>query len=122
MSFVIKSVRKDPENVYDCTDNLLIESEDGRIFRLDLNGDCCSSSYFESQGVKEAQELVGETLVGVDQATSAIPDNDNDGGDATRYHAVVLRTNQSTITLDWRNESNGYYDGWCSITLPDEGL
>lgn len=103
-------------------DILTLIADDGRKVELRLTGDCCSSSYFEKRSVEDVQALVGQTLLEVESVASNISDkkvesteeNDYNGG-TFQYHAVKLSTDKETIVVDWRNESNGYYDGTCTV-------
>ena len=116
---------KSPERAaYRSPDEILtLIADDGRKVELRLSGDCCSASYFEPRCVKEVQELVGQILLGVGSIESTISDkrvesteeNDYNGG-SYKYHAVKLSTDKETLVVDWRNESNGYYDGTCTVT------
>ena len=116
---------KIPERaVYRAPDDILVLiADDGRKVELRLTGDCCSSSYFEKRSVEDVKGLVGQTLLEIDSVESNIAnykvesteENDYNGG-TFQYHAVKIKTDQETIVVDWRNESNGYYDGQCTVT------
>jgi hypothetical protein len=116
---------KTPERAfYQAPDEVLtLIADDGRKVELRLTGDCCSGSYFEQRSVEDVKALVGQTLLGVEPVESNVADyrveateeNGYNGG-SYRYHAVKLSTNQETVVVDWRNESNGYYDGTCTVT------
>jgi len=133
MSFKIKTVtmfKPTDLNKYPKVDEVIaLAAEDGRVVELKLTGDCCSGSYFEEQSIKDAQTLVGQTLFNIENAESARPyvkaaygytdektDNWVDGTDAIHYHCLKLTTDQGVTVLDWRNESNGYYDGTCRVS------
>lgn len=114
-----------PTMSYKSPDEMLtLIADDGRKVELRLSGDCCSGSYFEKRSLEDAKGLVGQDLLGVEPVESTVvPDeiriesteeNDYNGG-TYRYHGVKLKTNQETIVVDWRNESNGYYDGTCTV-------
>lgn len=95
-------------------EQLTLIAESGDRVVLALTGDCCSGSYFEAQSVKDVQGLVGQTIVGIEAVKSAQPNKETDDG-LTQYHAIKITTNQETVVVDWRNESNGFYDGECTI-------
>lgn len=105
-------------------ESIIISSEDGREVQLNLYGDCCSQSFFEEHGVKEVKALVGFMLLGVQPVQSgelsqgAILRMSEVEAGLVRYHAVDIITSAGTTVLDWRNESNGYYDGVLDIVLP----
>jgi hypothetical protein len=99
------------KNLY--SDVLLLETDTG-VISLALDADCCSASYFEEQSVLDLKALVGQELVSIEHTESRKEDVDNDVC-VTKYHALLVRTDKESITVDWRNESNGYYDGSCDI-------
>lgn len=113
--------RSDREYPFKDGDPILRISGAGKFCELQLSGGCCSRSFFEDNGVRDAVSLVGQELVSVITAASAIQDIENhDECDVRRYHAVKIRTNQEVVTVDFRNESNGSYDGECEIVWGDE--
>lgn len=116
-NFVIGSVSVD-------SDSGSISSIDGRNIRIFLDADCCSSSYFEDFSSAELQGLVGEILTKIEHVESRMNDIDDDANGSTviRYHGLKLTTNKQEIVVDWRNESNGYYDGTCKISGQFEGI
>jgi len=87
-----------------------------------LAGDCCSASYFTEDCIKDAQDLVGGELLCCEEVES------NDlhperkylgevGYDYVKWHFVHLITDKTQVTLDWRNDSNGYYDGMIYVEV-----
>lgn len=90
--------------------------DDGRALRLWLDGDCCSSSYYTD--TTQFDELIGATIQSVEErdgeshagldAEAAKTDKDRD---AVSWHFLVFATDKGHVTIDWRNDSNGYYDG-----------
>lgn len=94
--------------------------EDGRGLRLALDGDCCSSSYYSDMA--QFNELVGSTIRGVEERDGESRDGlDEDAKklekekgeyrDEVSWHFLVFTTDKGHVTIDWRNDSNGYYDG-----------
>lgn len=88
---------------------------DGRVLRFRLEGDCCSSSYFTAPK-EQFGELVGARIHEIEERQQ-FPDDKNDiekypqeGGDIS-WHFLVFTTDKGHVTIDWRNDSNGYYDG-----------
>lgn len=96
------------------TELLTLTLDDGKLVHLAIDGDCCSSSYFEENSVKDAYGLVGQTLVNIEHVSSALNDKDEESV-CTKYHAIKITTDKEVVVLDWRNESNGYYDGTCEV-------
>lgn len=90
-----------------------------RAIELMLTGDCCSRSYFPEASLTDLRELKGEKLAMLEEVESARPDGvqpDEECGEDVRWHALKITTNKSSRTIDWRNDSNGYYDGWLTIS------
>jgi len=94
-------------------DTMTITFTNGQEAVLHLDANCCSVSYFEEHSMTEAKELIGRTLTAVRHVESALVHTDT-----ILYHAIELITDAGVTTLDWRNESNGYYDGSCEVRLP----
>lgn len=105
------------ENVIAKNDQLRIISTDGHEVRIDLEGDCCSSSFFDDFSLIDARGLMGERLMSIEDTGRDEPENDpyKEGCDVIEYHALVVRTDKQSITIDWRNDSNGYYSGVARI-------
>jgi hypothetical protein len=117
VDFVIKEVLVD---VYKSV--LTLKAEDGRRVRLVLDGDCCSESYFENNSIADAKSIIGETLVKIQPVREGSTRKRVENADALGfnqeyvvYHALKITTNKQELVLDWRNESNGYYDGTCIV-------
>lgn len=114
--FVIKSVE-----VQDSS-NVILHSETDNIL-LHLEGDCCSSSYFDDGSVQDIRDLVGERLMSIESVGWTCPDSDpcqcNGGyGDGRTDHmALILKTDKQSISALWRNDSNGYYSGWLETAI-----
>jgi len=110
------------ENVIATSDQLRIISTDGHEVRVELEGDCCSSSFFDDYSLIDARGLMGEQLKGIEDTGRAEPENDpyKGGCDVIEYHALVVRTDKQSITIDWRNDSNGYYSGTARIFFDGE--
>lgn len=87
---------------------VLLDLSDGRKLELSLDADCCSNSYFTD--VTQFAELAGRTILEAEE-------RDGDGfeeknsGNSIRPHFLVFKTDGGHVTIDWRNASNGYYDG-----------
>lgn len=97
---------------------------DNRRVRLDLEADCCSETYFADP--EQFNELVNATIVkaeGVysiddDRATheilkgEAITQYGEGRQEVTDWGFLIITTDRGHVTIDWRNDSNGYYSGW----------
>jgi len=85
----------------------------GAELTIDLEGDCCSSSYFSDEGLEDAKELAGRKIVAVEKAAGESGLHPPYGqNDVTAWHFLKFTTDAGNVTIDWRNDSNGYYNGW----------
>lgn len=86
--------------------------EDGHTARYAAEGDCCSSSWIEELTVPDS--VKGRTLVGVQDYTFDNPKDeaDNEYEVLQSYKTVFHLDNGETITIEYRNSSNGYYGGY----------
>lgn len=109
-------------------DNLVkLELEDGRTLNLALGAGCCSHSYYTD--VKQFHELLGAAIQNVEEREGRIDrledQKDEDGwyvGEVTmKWHFLVFTTSAGHVTIDWRNDSNGYYDGEVKWSLSESG-
>lgn len=93
---------------------IVLKFEDGSKLKIDLEGDCCSSSYFSPEGLSDSKELEGATIDAIEEVESGNHGPYDDGGDydCVSWHFLKIKTDKGDVTLDWRNDSNGYYDGW----------
>jgi hypothetical protein len=96
----------------------------GQTLRLSLDGDCCSRSYFTD--TDQFLELVGAKIQGIEERRGESKDGLNEAAMADEYapedikwYFLVFVTNKGHVTIDWRNDSNGYYSG--SITASLQG-
>ena len=111
------------ENVIANDDVLEFVALDGRNVKVQLIGDCCSSSYFDDNSKVDAKGLFGERLMTLESTgrDPGEPDpNDEEDYPRTLYYALIIRTDKQSITVDWRNVSNGYYRGWTNIFVDGE--
>lgn len=100
-------------------DDVRVHLDDGQTAVFGLEGDCCSHSYYTDPA--QFLELVGTKLQKVEERSSR-DGSDNaekypeDGGE-TSWHFLVFETNKGHVTIDWRNDSNGYYDGYIRFSI-----
>ena len=82
---------------------------------LNLEGDCCSHSYFADR--THFTDLIGTTINDVEHRSNGSIDEEY--FDVTSLHCLVFITDKGHFTIDWRNDSNGYYDGWVNFLIVD---
>lgn len=112
------------ENVVIADSRLLLVATSGHQVEVELDGDCCSRSFFDDCSKMDARGLMGERLMSIEDVGRDAPDPDPvpHQDDSQEYHALIIRTDKQSITVDWRNESNGYYGGSARIRLDGEEL
>ena len=92
---------------------------DGRAFEFVLEGDCCSSSEYTPEGLAAFAELLGRTITDVEERTDSSREQEMREKygevESDKWHFLVFTTDRGHITIDWRNISNGYYDGTCGL-------
>lgn len=88
----------------------------GEVFSFDVEGDCCSHSYFYD--IYHPNRLVrGEPVLEVETIALTDPDDANARkGDCVVAYGYRIVTegkwgDWSTV-VSFRNDSNGYYGGW----------
>lgn len=90
----------------------------GKTAAIRLEGDCCSSNYFTSPA-EQFGELVGATIQSAEERDGSSRDGmpASENGDEVSWHFLVFVTERGHTTIDWRNDSNGYYDGSVYLTI-----
>lgn len=106
MDFVIKTVEAGYRSI-------VLTDTNGRRLDLVVDGDCCSNSHFDNDSRYDAEAMVGQTLRSIENRF--VRSEDLDYG-KTDIYFTVLTTDEGHTTLGWRNESNGYYGGWLSVS------
>lgn len=85
----------------------LFRVEGEALFRVE--GDCCSSSWIEH--VEAPRSVKGREIVGVtDERTEELASGEHEC--LRVYQTKFHLDNGETITLEYRNISNGYYGGY----------
>lgn len=106
-------IKKIEHAIRDCS--FVLYFENGHQMRVEVEGDCCSSSYFTEGALDELGSIKpGEILTGIEELESGIPEEKN-GGTYTKYYFLKIQTDKQTLNLDWRNDSNGYYSGFVNF-------
>lgn len=106
--------------------------DNGKAFEFRLEEDCCSTSAFTNEAFEEAFMLIGAEVKYVEHreggSTGYRRGEDKPVGERTAalslqyppsesdsWHFIVFATDKGHVTLDWRNMSNGHYDGSCAV-------
>lgn len=95
--------------------SLMFETTTGPVL-FEVEGDCCSSSWFSD--VLGVEALLGQTVLSVE-------DNPMDGynvedgrgrQDSDQVYGWTIATAKGRATVAFRNSSNGYYGGSCGYS------
>lgn len=89
--------------------SIYLYGDKGESVGFAVLGECCSRSFFDQDSLDDVAGLKGDVLVSVEDRI--VRSSRDQNGDFTKHHALVITTNKQSITVMWRNESNGYYDG-----------
>jgi hypothetical protein len=97
--------------------SLHFETARGGYIGFQVDGDCCSQSYFhEIDGI---DSLLGATVATFSEMN--LPENlinhfdsNYSGGESNQFYGIRIITNKGYCAIVFRNESNGYYGGSCS--------
>lgn len=99
-------------------------AEDKKAIKFDVgnesieakaDGDCCSSSWIEN--IENPEAIIGSPILSVEDLD--MPDLlHEEYDDVTQCYGLKITSIKGTCTLDYRNESNGYYGG--SLSWPGE--
>ena len=93
-----------------------IHFRDGTRLDLVLAG-VCSRSYFHDAA--QFRPLIGATIRSIEERE--LGEVENPESECTRAHCLVFITDRGHETIDWRNDSNGYYDGYVVANFEGDG-
>lgn len=94
-----------------CDSYLSFETDTGPVQYV-VEGDCCSSSYFND--LVGVQAVLGSTVTRVEDIP--MPDVGDGAGnfdEKVQLYGIKVTTTSGVLDVVFRNESNGYYGGWC---------
>lgn len=87
---------------------------DGSSLLLEVDGDCCSQSFFVQPELFDA--LVGQRIVSIEEREGGEPKTlelfNGRSAEETLWYFLHIKTDKERHVFDWRNESNGYYSGF----------
>lgn len=87
----------------------------GREIRFELEGDCCSRSFFDADTKLDLKDILGQTLRKIETVNVGVADEEGQYDSVVQLYMTKLITDGGVFTLAWRNESNGYYSGYLTI-------
>ena len=88
-----------------------VETEDGAKLKFAVSGDCCSQSWIEHLELPD--DYIGATVLAIrtDGNEDRVTEEDRQKADHLQVYQTILATNRGEITLEYRNDSNGFYGG-----------
>lgn len=103
------------------SDNRLILDTDRGAYIYDVEGDCCSYSYFHDFiGIKKLLNngpIVGFADVELDASDIVDDDYNYTQVYGYRFETVHPTWGLMSSVVSFRNESNGYYGGWMDLQV-----
>jgi hypothetical protein len=107
---------------------VILYDQQGRELSLTLFGEpCCSASFFPKDSIEDLRGLIGETIETLEEIDVSANNGDGEyykreGWTYFHYYALKIRTSRGELTVDWRNASEGSYDGACRVALDGTAL
>ena len=88
---------------------------DGERYLYRVCGECCSSSWIEH--LEGADSVIGGTVTQVEELDMNANDEKEHcelckNSDVLSVYQTLIKTEKGTATLEYRNDSNGYYGGY----------
>ena len=88
-------------------------------------GDCCSYSWFSDiTGLGNLVEHTVSEIVDREEFSEEEQKRAEKQGDyeCLALYGHLIKTEKGTCDIEYRNDSNGYYGGWCQLTttIPDD--
>ena len=85
---------------------------DGSFVRWDVDGDCCSGTWFhEIHGPEVMAGCVVQSVCEIEMPDVYLPDFEPQHEEVVKWYGVEVKTEKGTCRIVFRNESNGYYGG-----------
>ena len=98
--------------------NLLVFFTDDGHIAYEAIGDCCSGSWFNDLIGVDA--ILGEVINAASRENEVRPTiGSSADGECTQFDAHTLITQKGACQIIYRNESNGYYGGYCQLYYGD---
>ncbi len=94
-------------------DTLFFVTEDEEIFEFALDSDCCSETWFSD--IDGVANLLGRRIL---EASEVDVPHVTDGRcrqEHDVFYGIKIKTTAGYVDLVFRNSSNGYYGGSCTV-------
>lgn len=90
---------------------IIFELNNGNKLAYQTEGECCSASWFND--LIGVSGLIGQKITLVRDVMSPKESTKQERDDVIEFYGIELYTDLGVSTIIYRNESNGYYGGWC---------
>lgn len=91
------------------SDDTLYISTDRNVHVFNVQGDCCSHSYFYE--ISNVNQLIGGKVIKIEQISMPDPGVDTEY-ECIQAYGYKIHTDKGYGLIVFRNSSNGYYGGW----------
>lgn len=98
-------------------DRLEFQTEDGRLYVLRHEQDCCETVTIEDI-CGDVEDLVGASIIRAEEVTNKF--DGELGGESNTWTFYHLCTIKGSVTIRWHGSSNGYYSE--NVNLYEETL
>ena len=113
---IIKKIEISEDN-----ESIVFTTKDKKEFAYDTYGDCCSYSWFAH--ISSLKSLLENLIIDVNDSkhlptqeeAEREPDQIGKGFDSLALYGYDLYTEKGVCTIEFRNDSNGYYGGSCKL-------
>ncbi|MDQ0976594.1 hypothetical protein QFZ31_006646 [Neobacillus niacini] len=99
------------------TEELYFYMEDGRVFKMYHDQDCCESVYIEDI-IGDLDDLIGTHIGLAEEVTEE--GTDSEWGDSFTWTFYKIVSIKGAVTIRWYGSSNGYYSESVSFVEIDE--
>ncbi|MDR7001592.1 hypothetical protein [Neobacillus niacini] len=89
-------------------DEITFRTEDGEVYRMYHEQDCCESVYIEDV-IGDLNDLVGSPLTMAEEVVEAGKDDEDSWCESSTWTFYKFATNKGYVTIRWFGSSNGYY-------------
>jgi hypothetical protein len=96
-------------------DVITIILQDGKTVSIHAHGDCCSRSFIES--IDDESVFNDATITQIEIVSGETKEHEY--WNVHKWTFYKITTTKGMATISMRNESNGYYDGYLSVS-PDQ--
>ena len=99
----VKNIYTDDDKKY-----LIFFTDWEKCYVYRAGGDCCSASWFES--IENIENMIKEKIIGIEEKNIEV---ERDG--ELKIYGYTFKTKAGYTDIEFRNESNGFYDGSCEL-------